>query len=176
MDRLLASPQYGEHWGRHWLDVVRYADARDLIQLPPPSDFREAWLYRDWVVDAFNRDLPYTEFIRHQIARDLVPPSRPGGINRDGLVATGMLAIADFVPGDVDKDLMIADYVNDQIDVVSSAAPSWRDFYASPVPAVTITSSIRTRPRITTPWPVSFSALGSSPVPCPATRRSSVCR
>ncbi len=130
VDRLLASPQYGERWGRHWLDVVRYADARDLIQLPPPSDFREAWLYRDWVVDAFNRDLPYTDFIRHQIAGDLLPtppltPLSPRGAEgcayRDGLVATGMLAIADFVPGDVDKDLMIADYVNDEIDVVGKA-------------------------------------------------------
>ena len=121
VDRLLASPQYGERWGRHWLDVVRYADARDLIQLPPASDFREAWLYRDWVVDAFNRDLPYTDFVRHQVAGDLLPPPRHGGINRDGLVATGMLAIADFVPGDVDKELMIADYVNDQVDVVSRA-------------------------------------------------------
>ncbi len=121
VDRLLASPQYGERWGRHWLDVVRYADARDLIQLPAESDFREAWRYRDWVVNAFNRDLPYQEFVRNQVAGDLLPPPRPGGINKDGLVATGLLAIADFVPGDVDKDQMIADYVNDQIDVVSRA-------------------------------------------------------
>jgi len=121
VDRLLASPAYGERWGRHWLDVVRYADARDLIQLPPPSDFREAWRYRDWVVEAFNRDLSYAEFLRYQIAGDLLPPREPGGINKDGLIATGLLAIADFVPGDVDKDLMIADYVNDQVDVVSRA-------------------------------------------------------
>jgi hypothetical protein len=121
VDRLLASPQYGERWGRHWLDVVRYADARDLIQLPAESDFREAWRYRDWVVRAFNADLPYPAFIRSQIAGDLLPPAQPGGINADGIVATGMLAIADFVPGDVDKEQMIADYVNDQIDVVSKA-------------------------------------------------------
>ncbi len=121
VDRLLASPRYGERWGRHWLDVVRYADARDLIQLPAESDFREAWRYRDWVALAFNRDLPYTEFISLQVAGDLLPPPQPGGINKDGLVATGLLAIADFVPGDVDKDQMIADYVNDQIDVVSKA-------------------------------------------------------
>ncbi len=121
VDRLLASPRYGERWGRHWLDVVRYADARDLIQLPADSDFRESWRYRDWVISAFNRDLPYTDFIRHQVAGDLLPPPCPGGINKDGLIATGMLAIADFVPGDVDKDQMIADYVNDQIDVVSKA-------------------------------------------------------
>jgi hypothetical protein len=121
VDRLLASPRYGERWGRHWLDVVRYADARDLIQLPAESDFREAWRYRDWVVNSFNRDLSYQEFVRYQVAGDLLPPSRPGGMNKDGLVATGFLAIADFVPGDVDKDQMIADYVNDQIDVVSRA-------------------------------------------------------
>ena len=72
-------------------------------------------------MQAFNRDLPYTDFVRHQIAGDLLPPPQPSGINRDGLVATGMLAIADFVPGDVDKELMIADYVNDQVDVVSRA-------------------------------------------------------
>ncbi len=121
VDRLLASPRYGERWGRHWLDVVRYADARDLIQLPPESDFRDSWRYRDWVVAAFNRDLPYPDFLRGQIAGDLLPPKQPGGINADGLIATGMLAIADFVPGDVDKEQMIADYVNDQIDVVGRA-------------------------------------------------------
>ncbi|MDB5310187.1 MAG: hypothetical protein JWO38_4389 [Gemmataceae bacterium] len=119
VDRLLASPLYGERWGRHWLDVVRYADARDLLQLPPESDFREAWRYRDWVVESFNRDLPYTDFIRYQVAGDLLPPSQPSGINTNGLAATGLLAIADFVPGDVDKNQMIADYVNDQVDVVS---------------------------------------------------------
>ncbi len=121
VDRLLASPHYGERWGRHWLDVVRYADARDLIQLPVESDFREAWRYRDWVVDAFNRDLPYDAFITRQLAGDLLQPSDPAKIDKEALVATGFLAIADFVPGDVDKDLMIADYVNDQIDVVGRA-------------------------------------------------------
>ncbi|MSU35977.1 MAG: DUF1553 domain-containing protein [Pedosphaera sp.] len=121
VDRLLAAPAYGERWGRHWLDVVRYADARDLIQLPVESDFREAWRYRDWVVESHNRDLPYTEFIRRQIAGDLLQPSDPEQLDTDSLVATGLLAIADFVPGDVDKDQMIADYVNDQIDVVGRA-------------------------------------------------------
>ena len=121
VDRLLASPQHGERWGRHWLDVVRYADARDLIQLPIESDFREVWRYRDWVVAAFNRDLPYDELITRQLAGDLMQPLDPTKIDTEALVATGMLAIADFVPGDVDKQQMIADYVNDEIDVVGRA-------------------------------------------------------
>lgn len=121
VDRLLASPRYGERWGRHWLDVVRYADARDLIQLPAESDFREAWRYRDWVVSAFNRDLPYDQFVMQQVAGDLLQPADKNQVDADAIVATGMLAIADFVPGDVDKQQMIADYVNDQIDVVGRA-------------------------------------------------------
>ncbi|HEV3006531.1 MAG TPA: DUF1549 and DUF1553 domain-containing protein, partial [Pirellulales bacterium] len=121
VERLLASPQYGERWGRHWLDVVRYADARDLIQLPAESDFREAWRYRDFVVRAFNRDLPYDEFITLQLIGDLLQPADPDQMDPEALVATGLLAIADFVPGDVDKEQMIADYVNDQIDVVGRA-------------------------------------------------------
>jgi len=118
IERLLASPRYGERWGRHWLDLVRYADARDLIQLPPESDFRESWRYRDWVVGALNEDLPYGEFLTRQLAGDLLQPDDPARIDADALVATGFLAIADFVPGDVDKERMIADCVNDQIDVV----------------------------------------------------------
>ncbi len=121
VDRLLASPAYGERWGRHWLDVVRYADARDLIQLPAESDFREVWRYRDWVVAAFNRDMSYADFVRFQVAGDLLPTQRPGGFDPDAIVATGLLALADFVPGDVDKDQMIADYVNDEVNVVGKA-------------------------------------------------------
>ena len=118
LDRLLAVPSYGQRWARHWLDVVRYADARDLIQLPEGSDFREIWRYRDWVVRALNRDLSYRDFIRYQIAGDLLQPDDPQCMDKDALVATGMLALADFVPGDVDKDLMVADYVDDMINVV----------------------------------------------------------
>lgn len=118
VDRYLASPRYGVRWGRHWLDVVRYADARDLIQLPAGSDFREIWRYRDWVVRAFNADLSYRDFIQYQIAGDLLRLPDSESSDKDRLVATGMLALADFVPGDVDKDLMVADYVDDMINVV----------------------------------------------------------
>ncbi|MFN9373184.1 MAG: DUF1553 domain-containing protein [Planctomycetaceae bacterium] len=121
VDRLLASPRYGIRWARHWLDVARYADARDLIQLPAESDFREIWRYRDWVVQAHNSDLPYDQFLRMQLAGDLLQPSDPNEIDSDALVATGFLALADFVPGDVDKNQMIADYVNDQVDVLGRA-------------------------------------------------------
>jgi hypothetical protein len=118
VERLLASPRYGVRWARHWLDVARYADARDLIQLPAESDFREIWRYRDWVVQAHNADLPYNQFLKLQLAGDLLQPANPEELDGDALVATGFLALADFVPGDVDKTQMIADYVNDQIDVL----------------------------------------------------------
>lgn len=88
IDRLLRSTQYGERWGRHWLDVVRYADtAGDNSDFPIP----QAHLYRNWVIDAFNRDLPYDEFIREQLAGDLM-----GGATdderRSRIIATGYLA------------------------------------------------------------------------------------
>ena len=142
VERLLASPHYGERWGRHWLDVVRYADARDLIQLPAESDFREAWRYRDWVVRAFNEDLPFDAFITRQLAGDLLQPTDPARIDADALVATGMLAIADFVPGDdVDKEQMIADYVNDEIDVVEAGCLG-TDAGLRPVPRSQIRSDL----------------------------------
>jgi hypothetical protein len=90
VDRLLASPRYGERWGRHWLDVVRYADtAGDNSDFPIPQMVQ----YRDWVIDALNRDQPYNEFVRDQITGDLVP----GGTERERqqrTIATGYLASA----------------------------------------------------------------------------------
>ena len=77
VDRLLASPAYGERWGRHWLDLVRYTDSFDARLTPGDEmDCGDAWRYRDWVVDAFNRDLPYDQFVRDQIAGDLVAEQR----------------------------------------------------------------------------------------------------
>ncbi len=88
LDRLLDSPRYGERWGRHWLDVVRYADtAGDNSDFPIPQNYR----YRDWVIDAFNRDLPYDEFVRDQLAGDL----RGGATEAQRharLIATGYIA------------------------------------------------------------------------------------
>ena len=70
IDRLLASPAYGERWGRHWLDVVRYADtAGDNSDYPIP----QMYSYRNWVIAAFNADMPYDRFVREQLAGDLMP-------------------------------------------------------------------------------------------------------
>ncbi len=66
IDRLLASPHYGEHWGRHWLDVVRYRDSFDARGIGGGGDVPEAYRYRDWVVGAFNEDLPYDQFVMNR--------------------------------------------------------------------------------------------------------------
>lgn len=119
VDRLLASPQYGERWGRHWLDVVRYADSFDARGVGGAGDIAEAWRYRDWVVDAFNRDLPYRDFLIQQIAGDLLPAPEPEGLNVEGTIATGMLAIGNWGGGDADKEKLLTDIADDQVDVVS---------------------------------------------------------
>jgi hypothetical protein len=80
VDRLLASPHYGERWGRHWLDVARYADSNGYSQDNP----RVIWKYRDWVIDAMNRDMPFDEFVIEQFAGDLLPDA-----TQDQVVATG---------------------------------------------------------------------------------------
>jgi hypothetical protein len=90
VDRLLASPHYGERWGRYWLDVVRYADsAGDNSDFPIPQMHR----YRDWVISAFNRDQPYDEFVREQLAGDLMPGASDEQ-TLERIVATGYIANA----------------------------------------------------------------------------------
>lgn len=85
VDRLLASTQYGERWGRHWLDVARYSDG--LGGFLDNDSLPEAWRYRDWVVAALNQDLPYNAFVKAQIAGDLISSSPEAGI------ATGFFAV-----------------------------------------------------------------------------------
>jgi hypothetical protein len=119
VDRLLASPAYGQRWGRHWLDVVRYTDSFDsriLAGAGTVMDCSEAFRYRDWVVDAFNRDLPYDRFAVEQVAGDLLPDAQPGGT-----IATGLLALGNWGGGDADKDKLLTDIADDQVDVVSKA-------------------------------------------------------
>ena len=82
VDRLLDSPHYGERWGRHWLDAARYADSDGFEK----DKSRQVWFYRDWVINALNRDLPYDRFIIEQIAGDLLPNA-----GQDQVVATGYL-------------------------------------------------------------------------------------
>ncbi|MBI1321243.1 MAG: DUF1553 domain-containing protein [Candidatus Hydrogenedens sp.] len=117
VERLLASPQYGERWARHWLDLVRYTDSFDS-RASTVTDPAEIWRYRDWVVQSLNNDLPYDQFLRYQVAGDLISAA-DGGFNRDGLVATGVLAIGNWPQGDADKEKMVCDIVDDQIDLVT---------------------------------------------------------
>jgi hypothetical protein len=96
VDRLLASSHYGERWGRHWLDVVRYADTcGNASDYPVPQAHR----YRDWVIAAFNRDLPYDQFLREQIAGDLLPGGSEAE-RQERIIATGYLACARRFGGD----------------------------------------------------------------------------
>ncbi|MBY0505668.1 MAG: DUF1553 domain-containing protein [Bryobacteraceae bacterium] len=85
IDRLLASPQYGERWGRHWLDLARYSD--DKLEAEVEAPYANAFRYRDWVIDAVNRDLPYDQFLKAQIAGDLMGDNRQyaGGLGLFGL-------------------------------------------------------------------------------------------
>ena len=116
VDRLLASPRYGERWGRHWLDVARYADSTGNDE---DHRYPYAWRYRDYVINAFNQDMPYDQFVREQVAGDLLPPDEPGSINRRGIVATGFLALGPKAIAQQDKMRMLYDVHDEQLDVVS---------------------------------------------------------
>ncbi len=89
VDELLASPRFGERWGRHWLDVVRFAEStgggRTML-------LEHSWRYRDYVIDAFNRDKPYDDFLTEQLAGDLLPSTGPES-EREHLIATSFLAL-----------------------------------------------------------------------------------
>ena len=117
VDRLLASPQFGIHWGRHWLDVARYADSNG-------NDFNatyyNAWRYRNYVIDAFNQDLPYNQFIREQIAGDLLPSTTEADRARQ-LVASTFLMIGTKMLSERDKEKLTMDVVDEQIDTVGKA-------------------------------------------------------
>ena len=101
IDRLLDSPQYGVHWGRHWLDVVRYADtAGENTDRPLPH----AWRYRNWVFESLQQDLPFDQFTRLQVAGDLIAANGTDEQRREGIVATGYLAVARRFGHDLDQE------------------------------------------------------------------------
>ncbi|MBS0265696.1 MAG: PSD1 domain-containing protein [Planctomycetes bacterium] len=115
VDRLLASKSFGERWGRHWLDVARFGESTGSARnLPYPH----AWRYRDWVIDAVNNDKPYHQFLREQIAGDLLPANSPRE-KANQLIATGFLAIGVKDVNQRFKVRYIMDNVDEQIDVVT---------------------------------------------------------
>ena len=116
VDRLLASPRYGEQWGRHWLDVARYADSTGNDE---DHRYPYAYQYRDYVIDTFNQDVPFDRFVREQLAGDLLPAVKPGAINRRGLVATGFLALGQKALAQQDKKKLLFDMYDEQIDTIS---------------------------------------------------------
>ncbi len=116
IDRLLASPAYGQRWGRHWLDLVRYADTNGADE---NHDTPNAWRYRDWVFEMLNRDLPLDDFIVHQIAGDLLCDGQDEQMARELITATGMLVIGPKMLAEQDKEKMRIDIVDEQIDTVS---------------------------------------------------------
>lgn len=118
VDRLLASPRYGEKWGRHWLDVARYADSTGNDE---DHRYPHAWKYRDYVIQAFNDDLPYDQFVREQVAGDLLPSADGGEVNRRGIIATGFLALGAKAIAQQDKKKMLYDVWDEQVDVTSKA-------------------------------------------------------
>ncbi len=118
IDRLLDSPRYGERWARHWLDVARYAED-DVRGLDPKGrgymPFEGAYVYRDWVIDAFNKDMPFNQFVRAQLAGDLVDPK-----DRDKtLPGTAFLGQAPWVWDQAEPVQGRADERNERIDAVS---------------------------------------------------------
>jgi hypothetical protein len=110
VDRLLASPQYGERWGRHWLDVARYADTKDGVLMYGDDRVRPyAYTYRDYVIRAFNEDLPFDRFVHEQVAADLIEPK----VEPWRLAAMGFLTLGRLF------DNNVHDVIDDRIDTVS---------------------------------------------------------
>ena len=113
VDRLLESPEYGVRWGRHWLDVARYADSNGLDE---NLTYGHAWRYRDYVIDAFQKDLPFDQFIIEQIAGDLLPDA-----TEQNYIATGFLALGARVLAEPDKEKLEMDVIDEQLDTTGKA-------------------------------------------------------
>ena len=118
VERLLASPAYGERWGRHWLDVARYADSNGLDE---NHAYANAWRYRDYVIAAFNSDKPYDRFLTEQLAGDLLPPFENAPARHERLIATGFLALGPKVLSEPDAKKMEMDVIDEQLDTLGRA-------------------------------------------------------
>jgi cytochrome c553 len=115
VDRLLAAPAFGERWGRHWLDVARYGESTGPSRNIP---YPYAWKYRDWVIDAVNADVPFDQFLREQIAGDLLPADTTAERNHL-LTATGFLALGAKDVNQRFEVRFVMDNVDEQIDTVT---------------------------------------------------------
>jgi mono/diheme cytochrome c family protein len=118
VDRLLASPHYGERWGRIWLDVARYGEDDYRSLNPNPRGYRpypNAWAYRDWVIRAFNDDLPYDQFVKAQIAGDLLDSK----VRYKMLPATGFLGLGPWYYDNGSNEVTRADERHDRVDAVT---------------------------------------------------------
>ena len=137
VDELLASSHFGERWGRHWLDIARYAESNGRAR---NMAWHHAWRYRDWVVDAFNADMPYDEFLTQQIAGDLLPSENREQRDRQ-VIATGFLALGPKSLEERKRELFRMDVIDEQIDVIcrgvlglSAACARCHDHKFDPVP------------------------------------------
>ncbi|WP_394796005.1 DUF1553 domain-containing protein [Armatimonas sp.] len=110
VDRLLASPTYGERWGRHWLDVARYADSNGVDE---NLVYANAWRYRDYVINAINADKPINRFFQEQLAGDLMP-----GAGDEGIIATGYLALGPKMLAEDDPVKQELDIIDEQVDTL----------------------------------------------------------
>ncbi len=116
VDRLIKSPRFGERWGRHWLDVVRYAESMSLRG----RLLKHAWRYRDYVIEAFNDDLPYDQFLTQQLAGDLLETSSVDAQRRN-LIATTFLVMGDALLENQNKSQLDMDIVDEQLDVIGKS-------------------------------------------------------
>ena len=118
IDRLLASPRYGERWGRHWLDVARYADSNGLDE---NLVYKNAFRYRDYVISAFNQDKPYDQFVQEQLAGDLMPATDDLKKQFERWTATGFLSLGAKMLAEDDPVKMQMDIVDEQLDTTARA-------------------------------------------------------
>src|SRR5262249_48893682 len=115
VERLLSSPRYGERWGRHWLDVARYADSNGMDE---NLAYANAWRYRDYVIASFNKDMPYDQFLVEQLAGDLLSASGDEAVDAMRRCATGFLCLGPKMLAEDDPVKMEMDIVDEQIDTV----------------------------------------------------------